>query len=114
MSQPYNTDDATEERLAGYFEEIYQFLSNNHVADDRLPSPWHILSHIVQHTDYETFRGWLEEYVVRESDASLEEEDGDLEDDMSEVSKPGVRLLRPIDKPDAEGSLDGEQEEDGS
>ena len=112
MSQPYNTDDVTEERLAGYFEEIYQFLAQQHVPDDRLPSPWHILSHIIQHVDYDTFRGWLDEYVAREAEPPYDDDGDEEEEEDAAASRARgrIRYLRPLS-----GTVDdGQEEEDGS
>jgi hypothetical protein len=42
-----------EERLAGYFESIYEALSVRGVPEDRLPTPWSVLSHVLDCVDYE-------------------------------------------------------------
>lgn len=111
MGAPYNPDDMTEERLAGYFEEIYAYLSENYVPDDRLPSPWHILSHLIMNTDYEAMRGWLDDYVERESDEP--DEDMDEFDGDDERTNRKVSFLRPV-PPSPNPESDDGQEEDGT
>jgi hypothetical protein len=67
------TDDPQTEKLASYFSEIYEFLIEEGVPEDRLPSPWHVLSRIVKCLDMDLLREWLDAYVRME--AEPEEED---------------------------------------
>jgi len=69
--------DPTEAKLAGYFEEMYDFLLDEGVPEDRLPGPWHMLSRMVKYLDPELFREWLDAYVGVEAEISDEEEGGD-------------------------------------
>lgn len=56
-------DDENTARLAEFFEDIYEYLVEQDVPTDRLPSPWHVLSHVVGCLDEERMRHWLEAYV---------------------------------------------------
>jgi hypothetical protein len=62
------TEDPNEERLAGYFEELYDYLLEEGVPEDRLPNPWHVLSRVVRCIDSERLREWLDAYSAVEAD----------------------------------------------
>jgi hypothetical protein len=57
------TQDAHTAKLAAYFEAIYTYLVDQGVPEERLPSPWHVLSHVVDCLDEERVGDWLEAYV---------------------------------------------------
>lgn len=57
-------------RLAAYFEDIYGYLLEQGVPEVRLPSPWHVLSHMVDCLDGDRVAEWLEAYVGIEGVAS--------------------------------------------
>jgi len=66
-----------DEKLASYFEEMYEYLLEEGVPEDRLPSPWHVLSRIVKCIDQELLREWLDAYVAVEAEEVEEEEDSE-------------------------------------
>lgn len=68
-----------EEKLAGYFEEMYDYLMQEGVPEDRLPGPWHMLSRMVRCIDPELLRDWLDAYVAVEGEGDLEEDEDDTE-----------------------------------
>jgi len=94
------TDDPSEERLAGYFEELYEYLGAQGVPEDRLPNPWHVLSRVVRCIDAERLREWLDAYSGVEADPEHaildedDEEDDDVEDEPVE-ERPVRRRRRP-------------------
>lgn len=57
------TQDEQTARLAAYFEDIYGYLLEQGVPEVRLPSPWHVLSHMVDCLDGDRVAEWLEAYV---------------------------------------------------
>lgn len=65
--------DENAERLASYFEEIYDYLVEAGIPHDRLPSPWHILSRAVSCVDHERLREWLDAYVAIEADVDTDD-----------------------------------------
>lgn len=74
--------DPSEARISSYFEEMYDFLLDAGVPEDRLPSPWHMLSRIVKCVDPELVREWLDLYVNMEAEMEsiLSSEDDDEDD----------------------------------
>jgi len=54
-------------QLAGYFEEIYEGLTARGVPQDRLPSPWMLLSHVLEAVDYDALGEWIENYAALEA-----------------------------------------------
>ncbi|MCP3677017.1 MAG: hypothetical protein GY721_05350 [Deltaproteobacteria bacterium] len=71
-----------EEKLAGYFKEIYSLLREGGVPEDRLPTPWHVMSRVVQCIDPDLLYAWLATYIDLEGedeDEDDEDEDGDVE-----------------------------------
>jgi hypothetical protein len=80
------TDDPQTEKLASYFSEIYEFLIEEGVPEDRIPSPWHVLSRVVKCIDTELLREWLDAYVRME--AEPEEDDDEEESTASEHPTP--------------------------
>jgi hypothetical protein len=58
-------------RLAAYFEDLYDYLLAQGVPETRLPSPWHILSHVVDCLDEERIGQWLEAYVGIEGTSNV-------------------------------------------
>jgi len=106
--------DPSEEKLAGYFEEMYEYLIDEGVPEDRLPGPWHMLSRMVKCLDPELFREWLDAYAAVESE-DIGDEEGDEEE--VETSAPQPRP-KPKRRPDYLRALelqsddeDGETEE---
>lgn len=75
LPEIFTNVDPSEEKLAGYFEEMYEYLIEEGVPEDRLPGPWHMLSRMVKCLDPELFREWLDAY------AAVESEEQDLDDD---------------------------------
>jgi hypothetical protein len=63
-------------RLNGYFEDVYAALTARGVPEDRLPTPWAILSHVMDSVDYENLGEWIENFAALES-----QDDGDPEPD---------------------------------
>jgi hypothetical protein len=84
--------DPSEAKLAGYFEEMYDFLLEEGVPEDRLPGPWHMLSRMVKCIDPELFREWLDAYVAVESE-NTDEEDEEDEVDTSPQPRPKPKRL---------------------
>lgn len=80
-------DEPLVEKLASYFEEIYTFLSESGVPEDRLPSPWHLLSRAVKCIDLELLRVWLDEYVRMESEPK-DVEDSETQAARTEPKRP--------------------------
>jgi hypothetical protein len=78
-------------RIAGYFEDIYSALLARGVPEDRLPTPWSILSHVLDCTDYDALGEWIENFSALES---LDSEDTELDEselDESESEDPEPR-----------------------
>ena len=65
------------DRLAGYFEEIYEALTARGVPQDRLPSPWLILSHVLEAVSgegpYEALAEWISDYAALEATEGTDE-----------------------------------------
>jgi hypothetical protein len=57
------TQDEHTEKLAAYFEDIYGYLIAQGVPEERLQSPWHVLSHVVDCIDGERMGEWIEAYL---------------------------------------------------
>lgn len=74
----------SEAKLARYFEEMYEYLIEEGVPEDRLPSPWHMLSRMVKCLDTELMREWLDAYVAIEAEEDADSEDEDADLDLSE------------------------------
>ena len=109
----FTNGDPSEEKLAGYFEEMYEYLIDEGVPEDRLPGPWHMLSRMVKCLDPELFREWLDAYAAVESEDIGEDDDG--EEEVVETSAPQPRP-KPKRRPDYLRALelqpdDGETEE---
>lgn len=79
----FTNGDPSEEKLAGYFEEMYEYLIDEGVPEDRLPGPWHMLSRMVKCLDPELFREWLDAYAAVESEDLGDEEEGEEEIESS-------------------------------
>lgn len=62
------TASEDEERLARHFEDIYGYLLNARVPQERLPSPWHVLSRVVKCLDNPLLKEWLDSYVELEAE----------------------------------------------
>ena len=98
-------DDPKTERLAEFFDDLYGYLLESNVPEDRLPSPWHVLSRVVRCIDPERLREWLDAYsaVEGENDEDDEEDDPEDEDYDSHVQpKPPKRrpsYLRALELP---------------
>ena len=112
------TADASEERLAGYFEELYDYLQEEGVPEDRLPNPWHMLSRVVRCIDAELLREWLDAYCAVEADPDLSILDTPEEDrPTTRSTKRGPRppYLRMLDlRADGDGDPDEELPDDGT
>jgi hypothetical protein len=100
--------DPSEAKLAGYFEEMYDFLLEEGVPEDRLPGPWHMLSRMVKCIDPELFREWLDAYVAVES------EDNDDEDDEDEIDPSPQPRPKPKRRPDYLRAIQSQTEGDPS
>lgn len=106
----FTNGDSSEEKLAGYFEEMYEYLIDEGVPEDRLPGPWHMLSRMVKCLDPELFREWLDAYAAVESEDLGDEEDGEEE---IESSYPQPRP-KPKRRPNYLRALESQSdEEDG-
>jgi hypothetical protein len=77
--------DPSTERLASYFEELYEYLLEQGVPEDCLPSPWHVLRRVTKAVDHELLREWLDAYVAVEGE---EDPEGDGDEEPSERSAP--------------------------
>jgi len=64
-------------RIAGYFEDIYAALTARGVPEDRLPTPWAILSHVMDCVDFDALGEWIENFSALEA---LEIEETELEE----------------------------------
>ena len=71
-------------RIAGYFEEIYVALTARGVPEDRLPTPWAILSHVLDCTDYDALEEWIENFSALEG-VNEPDTDGTDTDDTDET-----------------------------
>jgi hypothetical protein len=118
----FTEGDPSEEKLAGYFEEMYEYLVDEGVPEDRLPGPWHMLSRMVKCLDPDLFREWLDAYIAVEAEP-LEEEEEDEENGSSALQprpKPKRRpeYLRAIqsqpEQDDGEAEAEEASREDGS
>jgi hypothetical protein len=116
------SDDAQTERLASYFEELYEYLLEMGVPEECLPSPWHVLRRVTKAIDHDLLREWLDAYASVESEA---DEDDDEEDDEGEQrsseavrqrSRTRVRpsYLRALDDATQEDADQDDVPEDGS
>ena len=85
------------ERLAGYFEEIYEGLTQRGVPEDRLPSPWMLLSHILECVDYDSLGEWIENYAALEAveDPDGTESDSEPDSDTQDPHGDGSPRRRP-------------------
>jgi hypothetical protein len=109
-------DDSDSDRLASYFEEIYIQLHEAGVPEDRLPSPWHVLSHIVQCVDYAALREWIDGYSALEGEElddreyiAVETEERSLGPSMK---RPRPSYLRPLPNTE-EGPEEAPESADG-
>lgn len=110
--------DDQSRRLAGYFEELYDYLLEHGVPEECLPSPWHVLRHVTRSIDHELLQEWLDAYVAVESEGDSEEdeetEDGIPVEETEVEAKPVrrrrlppyLRALEPEADEIAEGSGD--------
>lgn len=69
------TEDPPTERLASYFEELYEYLVEQGVPEECLPSPWHVLRRVVKAIDHELLREWLDAYSAVEAEIEDDEDD---------------------------------------
>lgn len=76
-------------RLAGYFEEIYEGLLHRGVPEDRLPTPWAILSHVLECVDYDALGEWIENYSALEALEAPDEATEDTESDSQDTETQG-------------------------
>jgi len=104
MPDIFTEGDPVEAKLAGYFEEMYEYLLDSNVPEDRLPGPWHMLSRMVKCIDPDLFREWLDAYVAIEAEEDDEDEDEDSEENRNLQPRPKPRrrpdYLRAIDPVD--------------
>lgn len=56
------------EKLSSYFDDLYETLLSHGVPEDRLPSPWHVLSRVLEAIDHDLLSEWVDAYVALESD----------------------------------------------
>jgi hypothetical protein len=89
-----------EERLAGYFESIYEALSVRGVPEDRLPTPWSVLSHVLDCVDYEALSEWIENFAALEAiEESEDESEGGDGSESPLVSKRRPAYLKAVSAP---------------
>lgn len=86
-------------RLASYFEELYDHLSEHGVPHECLPSPWHVLRRVTQAVDPLLLNEWLDAYVSLEGQESPAGDDGDDSDDAPSTPRRTRRpqYLRALD-----------------
>jgi len=92
-------DDPKTERLAEFFDDLYGYLLESGVPEDRLPSPWHVLSRVVRCIDPELLREWLDAYSAVEGEPEDEDEDKDDEEACDEDEKPHRQQRPPRRRP---------------
>lgn len=100
----FDGDEQTE-RLAGYFEEMYEYLLEQGVPEDCLPSPWHVLRRVTKAIDHEVLREWLDNYVAVEAENIDEDESEEgygtpLPAPPKRRARPGPSYLRALDPQD--------------
>ena len=86
------------------FEDVYAALTARGVPEDRLPTPWTILSHVMDCTDYDALGEWIENYAALEAldveettelaESEEESEDGD-ETDPPKKRRPNYLMALP-------------------
>lgn len=106
-------DDAKTERLAEFFDDLYGYLLESGVPEDRLPSPWHVLSRVVRCIDPELLREWLDAYSAVEADPDHVPPEDDEEDDAPRPDRPPRRrpsYLRALDPPTPEEGVHDQAE----
>lgn len=111
------SDDPKTERLAEYFDDLYGYLIESGVPEDRLPSPWHVLSRVVRCIDPELLREWLDAYSAVEGEPDHDDEPDDEPDDDEEPdthgqTRPPKRrpsYLRALDLPPPEPEPDHDE-----
>lgn len=102
--------DPSEAKLAGYFEEMYEYLVAEGVPEDRLPGPWHMLSRMVKCIDPELIREWLDAYVAVEGE--LEDDDDEEEEDDEEMSSGPKPRPKPRRRPDYLRAIETQMQDD--
>jgi hypothetical protein len=89
-----------DETLAGYFETIYEALSARGVPEDRLPTPWAILSHVMDCVDYEALSEWIENFAALEAIEESESESfGDGDDPRIHIRRSRPSYLKAVSAP---------------
>lgn len=98
--------DPQTERLASYFEELYEYLLEQGVPEECLPSPWHVLRRVTKAIDHELIREWLDAYIAVEADPEPEGEEEEEEASFTPQKRrvrPRPSYLRALDpQPDQE------------
>jgi len=89
------SDDPPTERLASYFEELYEYLVEQGVPEECLPSPWHVLRRVTKAIDQELLREWLDAYSAVESEIEDDEDDDSVQDEESQPKPRGKKRPRP-------------------
>lgn len=102
------SDDPAAERLASYFEELYEYLLAEGVPEECLPSPWHVLRRVTKAIDHEQLREWLDAY----SSVEAELDDSEDEDDDVPVHEGEPPHERPKHKPPYLRALSAEPSEE--
>ena len=74
-------EDVSTSRLASYFEELYEYLLEQGVPEECLPSPWHVLRRVTKAIDHELIHEWLDAYSAVE---------GELEDEAENDDEDGI------------------------
>ena len=112
------SDDPQTERLAEFFDDLYGYLLESGVPEDRLPTPWHVLSRAVRCIDPELLREWLDAYSAVESESEPDDEDVD-EDQAPPAEQPEPPRRRPsylraleFEAPDPDSSTEPDAPED--
>lgn len=86
----FTNGDPSEEKLAGYFEDMYAYLLEERVPEDRLPGPWHMLSRMVKCLDPDLLQEWLDAYAAVEAEPLAE----GGEEEASSVPQPRPKPKR--------------------
>lgn len=92
-----------ESQLSQYFDQVYETLSERGVPEDRMPSPWLILSHVIEALDYDSFSEWVDAYASLEA---VEDPPQDNSPSGSKPKRPRPSYLRVLNPPEPEPETD--------
>ena len=107
------SDDPPTARLASYFEELYEYLLEQGVPEECLPSPWHVLRRVTRAIDHELIREWLDAYSAVEGEIDDDDDDEGFDEEprgrhRPPAKRPRPSYLRALDNDDVEED-DGEE-----